>query len=175
MGREMVFGSSVGRKDARGLLTGKLFGIQRASDQTTMGLSRMSIACSDALGIVFMLTSGDNACLQGRSVKQVPEVWSRGAGLHSCTGTDQWSDLLLASPIIQRLKNCITRNGFLYKKKKMQNVACSFKLTSILLRLLCLSFKDICRSRRFKNTIFYVDFLNAWTMSQFFKNMNLNA
>lgn len=57
----------------------------------------------------------------------------------------------------------------------MQNVACSFKLTSILLRLLCLSFKDICRSRRFKNTIFYVDFLNAWTMSQFFKNMNLNA
>lgn len=74
MGREMVFGSSVGRKDARGLLTGKLFGIQRASDQTTMGLSRMSIACSDALGIVFMLTSGDNACLQGRSVKQVPEV-----------------------------------------------------------------------------------------------------
>lgn len=74
MGREMGFGSSVGRKDARGLLTGKLFGIQRASDQTTMGLSRMSIACSDALGIVFMLTSGDNACLQGRSVKQVPEV-----------------------------------------------------------------------------------------------------
>lgn len=117
MGREMVFGSSVGRKDARGLLTGKLFGIQRASDQTTMGLSRMSIACSDALGIVFMLTSGDNACLQGRSVKQVPEVGSRAAGLHSCTGTDQWSDLLLASPIIQRLKNCITRNGFLYKKK----------------------------------------------------------
>lgn len=113
MGREMGFGSSVGRKDARGLLTGKLFGIQRASDQTTMGLSRMSIACSDALGIVFMLTSGDNACLQGRSVKQVPEVWSRGAGLHSCTGTDQWSDLLLASPI-----NCITRNAFLYKKKK---------------------------------------------------------
>lgn len=150
MGREMVFGSSVGRKDARGLLTGKLFGIQRASDQTTMGLSRMSIACSDALGIVFMLTSGDNACLQGRSVKQVPEVWSRAAGLHSCTGTDQWSDLLLASPIIQRLK--IVLHEMASYIKKVQNVACSFKLTSILLRLLCLSFKNICRSRRFKNS-----------------------
>lgn len=116
MGREMGFGSSVGRKDARGLLTGKLFGIQRASDQTTMGLSRMSIACSDALGIVFMLTSGDNACLQGRSVKQVPEVGSRAAGLHSCTGTDQWSDLLLASPIIQRLKIVLHEMAFYIKK-----------------------------------------------------------
>lgn len=89
MGREIGYWGSVGRKDARGLLTGKLFGTQRASDRTMMGLSRMSIACSDALGTVFMLTSGDNACLQGRSVKQVPEVGSRAAGLHSCTGTYQ--------------------------------------------------------------------------------------
>lgn len=122
MGREMGFGSSVGRKDARGLLTGKLFGIQRASDQTTMGLSRMSIACSDALGIVFMLTSGDNACLQGRSVKQVPEVWSRAAGLHSCTGTDQWSDLLLASPIIQRLKIVLHEMASYIQKCKVLRV-----------------------------------------------------
>lgn len=146
MGREMGFGSSVGRKDARGLLTGKLFGIQRASDQTTMGLSRMSIACSDALGIVFMLTSGDNASLQGRSVKQVPEVGSRAAGLHSCTGTDQWSDLLLASPIIQRLKIVLHEMASYIQKCKVLRVP-------ILLRLLCLSFKDICRSRRFKNFI----------------------
>lgn len=88
-GREMGFWGSVGRKDARGLLTGKLFGTQRVSDRTTMGLSQMSIACRDALGTVFMLTSEDNACLQGRSVKQVPEVGSRAAGLHSCTGTYQ--------------------------------------------------------------------------------------
>lgn len=76
-------------KRCAGLLTGKLFGTQRVSDRTTMGLSQMSIACRDALGTVFMLTSEDNACLQGRSVKQVPEVGSRAAGLHSCTGTYQ--------------------------------------------------------------------------------------
>lgn len=117
MGREMGFGSSVGRKDARGLLTGKLFGIQRASDQTTMGLSRMSIACSDALGIVFMLTSGDNASLQGRSVKQVPEV---GAVPRVCILAQ--SDLLLASPIIQRLKIVLHEMASYIQKCKVLRV-----------------------------------------------------
>lgn len=83
-------------------------------------------------------------------------------------------------PNYPTLKNCITRNGFLYTK--MQSVACSFKLTSILLRLLCLSFKDICRSRRrFKNSIahFFNNILcRLFTYMDYesvLKNMNLNS